>query len=108
VNPVLVVGDYYDPATNYQGAVTAASLLPNSRLLSSDSFGHTAYGTSACVTDAVSAYLLSLTLPARGTVCTGDDQPFATPLPPGPAARARTNPAGRPPVVPPVPVVPHW
>ncbi len=52
VNPLLVVGNYWDPATNYDGAVKAASLLPNSRLLSSDSWGHTAYGTSACVTDA--------------------------------------------------------
>jgi pimeloyl-ACP methyl ester carboxylesterase len=79
-NPVLVVGNYWDPATNYQGAVAAASLLPNSRLLSSDSWGHTAYGTSDCVTGAVDAYLLNLALPAEGTVCTGDLQPFTTPL----------------------------
>ena len=30
-------------------AVSTAALLPESRLLSSDSWGHTAYGTSACV-----------------------------------------------------------
>ena len=29
-NPVLIVGNYYDPATRYQGAVTASHLLPNS------------------------------------------------------------------------------
>ncbi|MFF5174122.1 alpha/beta hydrolase [Micromonospora sp. NPDC000089] len=75
-NPVLVVGNYWDPATNYQGAVSSAALLPNSRLLSSDSWGHTAYGTSACVTGAVDAYLLKGKLPAKGTVCTGDIQPF--------------------------------
>ncbi|BFU44811.1 alpha/beta hydrolase [Krasilnikovia sp. MM14-A1004] len=74
--PVLFVGDYYDPATNYQEAVSASRLLPGSRLLSSDSWGHTAYGTSACVTDAVDAYLLRQALPAAGTVCTGDIQPF--------------------------------
>lgn len=74
--PVLVVGNYWDPATNYEGAVKAASLLPNSRLLSSDSWGHTAYGTSACVTGAVDAYLLSVKLPKVGKVCKGDDQPF--------------------------------
>ncbi|GAB1640619.1 alpha/beta hydrolase [Krasilnikovia sp. MM14-A1259] len=74
--PVLFVGNYYDPATNYREAVSSARLLPGSRLLSSDSWGHTAYGTSACVTDAVDAYLVRQVLPAPGTVCTGDIQPF--------------------------------
>ncbi|MGN9917922.1 alpha/beta hydrolase [Micromonospora palomenae] len=74
--PVLVVGNYWDPATNYDAAVSSAKLLPNSRLLSSDSWGHTAYGTSACVTGAVDAYLLKGTLPKKGTLCTGDVQPF--------------------------------
>ncbi|HEX8630960.1 MAG TPA: alpha/beta fold hydrolase, partial [Catenuloplanes sp.] len=74
--PVLVVGNYWDPATNYQDAVGAARLLPGSRLLSSDSWGHTAYGTSRCVTGAVDAYLVGGALPARDLVCTGDVQPF--------------------------------
>lgn len=74
--PVLVVGNIWDPATNYAGAVKAASLLGNSRLLSSDSWGHTAYGTSSCVTNAVEKYLLKATLPARGKRCVGDIQPF--------------------------------
>jgi pimeloyl-ACP methyl ester carboxylesterase len=80
VNPVLVVGDYWDPATNYDNAVKVASMLPNSRLLKSNSWGHTAYGTSACVTDAVDSYLLSGKPPAAGTRCVGDDQPFTTPI----------------------------
>jgi pimeloyl-ACP methyl ester carboxylesterase len=74
--PVLVVGNYWDPATPYEGAVKAASLLPNSRLLTSDSWGHTAYGTSDCVTKAIDAYLLKVTLPAAKLVCVGDSQPF--------------------------------
>jgi pimeloyl-ACP methyl ester carboxylesterase len=74
--PVLVVGNYYDPATNYAEAVSASKLLGNARLLSSDSWGHTAYGTSPCVTRAVGAYLLKGTLPKAGTVCKGDVQPF--------------------------------
>ncbi len=74
---VLVVGNHWDPATNYSGAVAAAKLLPNSRLLSSTNWGHTAYGTSACATSAIDAYLLKGTLPAVGTVCAGDLQPFA-------------------------------
>lgn len=76
--PVLYVGNYYDPATNYNEAVSADRRAPNSRLLSSDSFGHTAYGTSACVTNAMDAYLLKGTLPKAGTVCRGDVQPFAS------------------------------
>ena len=78
--PVLFVGDYYDPATNYNDAVSSSKLLPGSRLISSDSWGHTAYGTSACVTNAVDAYLLAGTLPANGRTCVGDVQPFTKPL----------------------------
>ncbi len=54
----------------------AASLLPASRLLSSDNWGHTAYGSSACVNRAVDAYLVRGTVPARGARCVGDVQPF--------------------------------
>jgi pimeloyl-ACP methyl ester carboxylesterase len=110
--PVLIVGNYWDPATNYDGAVSSSKLLPNSRLLSSDSWGHTAYGTSACVTGAVDAYLLAGTLPAKGKVCVGDVQPFAdapadartTRAPADPAAVARQGaPApGTPKQLPPV------
>ncbi|WP_131736612.1 alpha/beta hydrolase [Actinomadura roseirufa] len=74
--PVLFVGNYYDPATNYNEAVSSSKLLPNSRLLSSNSWGHTAYGTSKCVTEAVDAYLVAGTLPPAGKVCVGDTQPF--------------------------------
>jgi pimeloyl-ACP methyl ester carboxylesterase len=79
-NTVLMVGSYWDPATNYRDAVIASRNLPNSRLLSSNNWGHTAYGTSACATGAVDRYLLHKTLPAKGTVCVGEDQPFTTPL----------------------------
>ncbi|TDD93440.1 alpha/beta hydrolase [Actinomadura rubrisoli] len=74
--PVLFVGNYYDPATNYNDAVSSSKLLPKSRLLSSNSWGHTAYGTSACVTKSVGDYLVSGTLPPAGKVCVGDIQPF--------------------------------
>lgn len=100
--PVLVVGNLWDPATNYAGAVRAASLLPNSRLLSSDSWGHTAYGTSRCVTRAVDIYLLSSAVPRPGARCVGDSQPFTVPLDQGSHRRmAPTQPL--PPVVPPLP-----
>jgi pimeloyl-ACP methyl ester carboxylesterase len=75
-NPVLIVGSFWDPATNYAGAVRTAALMPNSRLLSSDNWGHTAYGTSTCVDKGMDQYLLYRHLPAKGTVCEGDTQPF--------------------------------
>lgn len=80
--PALVIGNYYDPATNYDNAVATSNILAGSRLLSSDSWGHTATGTSQCVTDALTTYLVDGTLPEEGTVCTGDYQPFQTPLVP--------------------------
>ncbi len=81
LSPVLVVGNYWDPATNYDGAQTVAGLLPNSRLLSSDSWGHTAYGSSGCVNTAVDTYLVSGRVPAAGATCVGDLQPFTESLP---------------------------
>ena len=78
--PVLVVGSFWDPATNYEDAVKSSRLLPNSRLLSSNNWGHTAYGTSACATNWTDRYLLSGTLPPKGTTCVGDLQPFTHPL----------------------------
>ncbi|GIE95002.1 alpha/beta hydrolase [Paractinoplanes rishiriensis] len=80
-HPVLVVGNFWDPATNYADAVKASRLLPNSRLLSSNNWGHTAYGSSACATGTTDRYLLYRALPAPGTTCVGDEQPFRKPLP---------------------------
>ncbi|MHA3946405.1 alpha/beta hydrolase [Cellulomonas bogoriensis] len=75
-HPVLVVGNYWDPATSYEGAQAVATQLPGSRLVSSDSWGHTAYGTSECATSAIDQYLIGQQLPEEGTVCVGDVQPF--------------------------------
>ncbi|MFI6072701.1 alpha/beta fold hydrolase [Actinoplanes sp. NPDC051343] len=79
-HPVLVVGSFWDPATNYDDAVKSSRLLPNARLLSSNNWGHTAYGTSACATTWTDRYLLFRALPPRGTTCVGDAQPFTKPL----------------------------
>jgi pimeloyl-ACP methyl ester carboxylesterase len=82
--PVLVIGNLWDPVTSYNSAVKVAGMLPNSRLVSSDSWGHTAILTSACVDNAVYDYLLSPLAPApKTTRCRGDVQPFApAPTPP--------------------------
>jgi pimeloyl-ACP methyl ester carboxylesterase len=108
--PVLVIGNYWDPATNYSEAVAVGKLLPNSRLLSSDSWGHTAYGTSACATGAMDAFLLTQALPRKGAVCRGDVQPFQAVSSTARVAAAAAGikvaggrpPAGSPKVLPPV------
>jgi pimeloyl-ACP methyl ester carboxylesterase len=78
-NPVLVIGNLFDPATRYQGAVTASTLLPNSRLLTVHGWGHTSLFLSSCADAVASSYLVDLTLPAPGTVCEQDHVPFTTP-----------------------------
>jgi hypothetical protein len=99
--PVLIVGNYWDPATNYAGAVSTSKRLPNSRLLSSNSWGHTAYGTSECVTDAVDSYLLAKKLPAKGKVCASEYTPFAEPLEEESANRSTVKKQNSPVAVPP-------
>jgi len=83
-NPVLVVGNFFDPATRYQGAVTASRLLPNSRLLSYAGWGHAVsfFQGNYCIDAAVTAYLLTTRPPAPGTICQPEGSPF------GPSAAA--------------------
>jgi pimeloyl-ACP methyl ester carboxylesterase len=78
-NPVLVVGNRFDPATPYHGAVTVDRLLPNSRLLTLAGWGHTSLFASACIDAHVSRYLLTSRVPPKGTVCQPDVVPFAEP-----------------------------
>jgi pimeloyl-ACP methyl ester carboxylesterase len=75
-NPVLVVGTRYDPATRYEGALTVDALLPSSRLLTVEGWGHTSLFLSACADAIVSTYLLTSTAPTSST-CTQDFTPFA-------------------------------
>jgi hypothetical protein len=74
--PVLVVGNFFDGVTDYRGAVASSKLLVNSRLLSYAGWGHTAFGRSDCVTNFVVDYLRDGTLPAEGTVCPANPNPF--------------------------------
>jgi len=57
-NPVLVIGNLYDPATKYEGAIAARSLLPNSILLSVDLAAHTSLEASPCAGFYTGLYLL--------------------------------------------------
>ncbi|MFI9008315.1 alpha/beta hydrolase [Actinosynnema sp. NPDC053489] len=75
-NPVVVVGNYYDPATRYDFAKRMARQLGNARLLSVDAFGHCILGDSAGVDTAVTDYLVNLKAPANGQVFQPNVQPF--------------------------------
>lgn len=67
--PSLVVGTKNDPATPYSGAISLTKALKSAQLLTWDGDGHTAYPKTDCITAAVNDYLIDLTLPADGLVC---------------------------------------
>jgi pimeloyl-ACP methyl ester carboxylesterase len=67
--PVLVIGTVNDPATPYASAKVLAGTLASGRLLTWQGEGHTAYPKTRCVTSAVDAYLVNLTLPAVNATC---------------------------------------
>jgi pimeloyl-ACP methyl ester carboxylesterase len=77
--PVLVISNFYDPATQYAFGKSMAAELGNSRLLSVDSFGHCILGDSRTVDQAAADYLTDLKVPAEGQVFQPDTQPFETP-----------------------------
>jgi pimeloyl-ACP methyl ester carboxylesterase len=87
-HPLLVVGTRYDPATRYQNAQAVAARVPGARLLTLDGYGHTSILSSACVNAYTADYLVTGALPARGTVCRPDRQPF-DPAPAAAVAAAR-------------------
>lgn len=75
--PVLVVGNRWDPATSYDNAVMVAAMLPNSRFVDSEGWGHQAIASSACVDNAEFGFLVDPQSTPSTTHCVGDVQPFA-------------------------------
>ena len=67
--PILLVGATGDPATPYAGAQAVNRTLAGSVLLTRNGNGHTSYDASACAHAAMDAYLINLTLPSAGAVC---------------------------------------
>jgi len=68
--PIIVIGTIRDPATPYTWSLSLAKIFTGSRLISLDADGHTGHGRgSACVDDAVDAYLLKGTLPQANLSC---------------------------------------
>ncbi len=75
-NPMLVIGNLYDPATRYAGAQKLATLMPKARLLTLHGWGHTSLFRSHCIDERIARYVISVQLPPGGTVCQQDHVPF--------------------------------
>jgi len=67
--PILLVASTRDAATPLDDAQRVEQDLPNAVLLVRNGPGHTSFGASRCVRDAVSTYLVDLVPPDKGTVC---------------------------------------
>jgi pimeloyl-ACP methyl ester carboxylesterase len=77
-NPILVIGNTFDPETPLVNAVALANKLSRARLLTVDGYGHTALlNPSSCANQYMSEYFVDGTLPSEGTVCRQDVQPFS-------------------------------
>ena len=75
-NPLLLVGNRFDPATRYEGAQLVHDLMPGSSLLTVEGWGHTSTFLSLCADQVVSRYLLTGATPPDGTTCAQDVGPF--------------------------------
>jgi pimeloyl-ACP methyl ester carboxylesterase len=69
VPPILLVASTRDAATPLDDAERVHRALPNAALVVREGAGHTSFGTSECVSDAVTSYLVELQRPDEGTIC---------------------------------------
>jgi pimeloyl-ACP methyl ester carboxylesterase len=68
--PIIVIGTTGDPATPYDWAVGLSKIFTSSKLITLKADGHTGQGRgSACVDNAVDAYLLQGISPNKNLVC---------------------------------------
>jgi pimeloyl-ACP methyl ester carboxylesterase len=76
-NPILIIGNKYDPRTKYANSVQASRRLGNAVLLTLQGYGHTSEAdSSSCIDDAVTKYLVTKTTPPLGTICQPNHAPF--------------------------------
>ncbi|MEW9552272.1 alpha/beta fold hydrolase [Nonomuraea sp. NPDC050783] len=72
--PLLVTTSMHDPDTPYVWSANVARQLgPKATLLTYEGWGHGVYGMTECTTAAMDDYLLSLTVPAKGTRCPAEE-----------------------------------
>ncbi|MGH3223651.1 MAG: alpha/beta hydrolase, partial [Streptosporangiaceae bacterium] len=77
---ILLIGNTGDPITAYQDSVAMSRLLARARLLTVDGYGHTTVNNpSACPIAAAVNYTVNGVLPAPGTVCQQNINPFPAP-----------------------------
>ncbi|MFC4068096.1 alpha/beta hydrolase [Actinoplanes subglobosus] len=67
--PIVVVGTTGDPATPYENTADLANMLGVGHVLTWEGEGHTAYPSTACIRNAVDAYLIDLKVPQEGLRC---------------------------------------
>lgn len=68
--PIVVIGTTGDPATPYEWSVSLAEQLSSGVLITREGEGHTGFNKgSACVDDAVVAYLTDQVVPRDGLTC---------------------------------------
>ncbi|MGW2250612.1 alpha/beta hydrolase [Kitasatospora sp. NPDC001660] len=75
-NTVMVIGNLYDPATQYTFAQRMQQELGNAVLVSVDSIEHCAVGRSKALNELVTRYLVDQKAPAAGQLLTPDLDPF--------------------------------
>jgi pimeloyl-ACP methyl ester carboxylesterase len=68
--PIVVVGSTGDTATPYAWAKSLAKQLESGVLVTRKGEGHTSFLVNSCIKKSVDAYLLELTVPKKGLVCT--------------------------------------
>jgi hypothetical protein len=68
--PIVVVGSTGDTATPYAWAKSLAKQLESAVLVTRKGEGHTSFLVNNCVKKALDGYLLELTVPKDGLVCT--------------------------------------
>jgi pimeloyl-ACP methyl ester carboxylesterase len=75
--PVLVIGNSFDPATSFGSSLRLAQELANARFLPVIGFGHTVlFNPDRCAQAYVTGYLTELKLPPTGAFCRDDHSPF--------------------------------
>jgi len=68
-NPIVVIGTEGDPATPGRYADQLADALGDAVDIDWEGAGHTAFLTSACITDIVTEYIVDVVVPEDGTTC---------------------------------------
>lgn len=81
-NPLLLIGETYDPATPLRNGERLLEALghPNARLIRHHGYGHSSRDTSACTEALKKTYLSTGEVPKQDkTDCYADSKPFSDP-----------------------------